>query len=232
MVVNLPSVKAVLAKMSNTPQKEAANILCNEGVPPTHSLVKKLLPYTLAMKCIRASSTKIKRVLFKRNVPGGERVKSALAKKVGVGRNRIFGASKKKADKKARQTRQLKSLRMTCTVVKFLKRDDNSYCLPGKNDVRKYALSDTMQNLHKKFLLENPDSTISRATFCRMRPKEMKTIQWSQRRQCLCLIHANMALLLQAVKNLPKSTTEIQKMTDKDLEEKLQAINTPTVVFK
>ena len=93
-------------------------------------------------------------------------------------------------------------------VMVFLKRPDNSTCLPGKKDKvkchkqteQKYILTDTMRNLHSKFKLENPDTAIGLAAFCKLRPKYMLTIRFANRKVCLCQKHQNMDLKLQALK--------------------------------
>ena len=114
----------------------------------------------------------------------------------------------------------------------FLQRVDNSFCLPGKKDVNKYALSDTMSNLYKKFCLEYPDTSLSKCRFFRYRPSNCKLIQWSRRRECLCVIHANMSLLLHSVKNMTKSTTEVQTFSREKVKDILSSIGSEIVSFR
>ena len=86
-----------------------------------------------------------------------------------------------------------------------MKNPENSTCLPGKKDatndgVTKYALNDTLSNLHKKFVNENPEMNISMACFAKCRPKYIKGITVAARRQCLCVYHQNGVLKLKALK--------------------------------
>lgn len=112
-----------------------------------------------------------------------------------------------------------------------MEREDNSDKLPGKNEVNKYALSDTLRNLHAKFNAETP-TTLGFSTFLKMCPKNMMGIQWTRRRQCLCIDHANMALLLQAVKNLPKSVTAALDVPLREVEQHLDDLPEDVMQFR
>ena len=91
-------------------------------------------------------------------------------------------------------------------IIGFLKREDNSTCFPGKQDskkvgdqqLQKYILNDYLENLHIKFLAENPTVHLSYST--RMRPKEMIPVSYSSRKTCLCEKHQNFSLKLVPLK--------------------------------
>ena len=94
-------------------------------------------------------------------------------------------------------------------VENFLNRDDNSRVLPGKGDSvkvgtdkkQKRILNDYLGNLHLKFVSE-VDYKISRASFCRLRPKEVSLVNFTSRSVCLCSKHQNMGFKLRALKNM------------------------------
>jgi len=95
-------------------------------------------------------------------------------------------------------------------VEAFLEREDNCTVLPGKKDTmkvgtelrQKRVLCDYLHNLHTKILLENPDMKISRAVFCRLRPRNILTANFASRTTCLCSRHQNMALKIRALRNV------------------------------
>ena len=113
----------------------------------------------------------IKKALFQ--TPAGTRYHGTvgqIADTIGISRDYIFKTKKTGTNRKEKERRE--------EVISFLERDDNSYALPSKKDhvkgVQKYALADTMANLHKEFATENPVNPMSLATFCRNRPKKHK----------------------------------------------------------
>ena len=103
-------------------------------------------------------------------------------------------------------------------VVEYLKRPSNSNELPSKkNQVRGngvFGLTDTMQNLHRKFGMDHPDIKISLSVFCLARPKYIHLIKYTARRQCICQNHANVALMVDAVSVLPKSPALLVQLED------------------
>ncbi|WAR13664.1 hypothetical protein MAR_027844 [Mya arenaria] len=94
-------------------------------------------------------------------------------------------------------------------VENFLNRDDNSRVMPGKGDVvkvgavrkQKKILNDYLHNLHLKFVSES-DYTISKASFCRLRPKEVTLVNFTSISVCLCARHQNMGFKLKSLKNI------------------------------
>ena len=57
-------------------------------------------------------------------------------------------------------------------------------------------LSDTIQNIHAKYLAEYPSSKISYSLFCRLRPFWVVIPTERDRQTCLCKLHANMQLVV------------------------------------
>lgn len=95
---------------------------------------------------------------------------------------------------------------MKAKVAEFLLRDENSRVMPGKNDKvkvdkqheQKRVLNDSMSFLHLKYKTETND-TMSFATFCRLRPKNVSLTRYITKNQCLCQRHQNMALTLKCM---------------------------------
>ncbi|MGL5028750.1 MAG: hypothetical protein ACRC6C_01280, partial [Wolbachia pipientis] len=109
-------------------------------------------------------------------------------------------------------------------VTQFLEKDENSRMCPGKRDTvtrnkvkkQKHLLSDTMLNLHKKFVQKTPaHSNVSYSRFCALRPFWIITPKANNRDTCACTIHANMHLLMTKLKTLNivsfKSANELLK---------------------
>lgn len=125
----------------------------------------------------------------------------ALCNKVGLNKSTLFKYSKDKSEESQRVpkvTRKFENI-----ILNFLERDDNSRAQPGKADSVKCGdgivkqtrvLTDFLYNLYQKFLSENPECTVSFATFCRIRPKHVQLSAFISRSSCLCTKHQNMAL--------------------------------------
>lgn len=220
--MRLPSLQGV----KSTPQKQLEGILREEQVPMTHTLLKKLLPYTATMKCIKSASPRIKKALFSKRVSGTKGLISSIARKISFPRRKMMRNVTPAVNRKR------KSQKTSQKVVEFMRRVDNSYCLPGKRDVQKYAFTDTLNNLHMKYEIENVDSKISLSKFTKCKPKNIRSILWARKRECLCLQHANMVLLLLAVKNLTNSTTALLAMTTEEVIEKLDTIKEDRVHYR
>ena len=206
-----------------SPYTEAIKVAEKLNVTPTDTRVKELLVLTTAVEKVRDAPLQIKKKLFAENAETTKEVRQkrwgmigALAHRVDIPRKSLFHS---KVPARLRQEEREKRKER---VVEFLKREDNSYTLAGKRDQvrgqRKYALSDTMGNLHRKYCNENPSESMSKATFCRFRPKYMALSMFTQRRICLCERHTNIALLAEATKVLPRSTGDLIEMKDEDIE--------------
>ena len=121
-------------------------------------------------------------------------------------------------------------------MVEFLLREDNSYTLPSRKDQAKgqqrYALADTLCNLYKKFCLERPAGQgVSLSTFSKARPEYVRASRYIKREVCLCKIHANAALMCEAIAKLPKSVSQLVQMQPEDVEKKIVDHPKPTVSY-
>lgn len=116
-------------------------------------------------------------------------------------------------------------------ILDFLEPDDNSRMEPGKADCTKNndgevkqtrVLTDYVHNLFQKFQYENPECTVSFATFCRVRSKHVKLCSFISRSSCLCTRHQNMA---RTAKVLKQQNIEVSVNPDVFVKETLD-INT------
>lgn len=88
-------------------------------------------------------------------------------------------------------------------IMDFLEKDENSRMCPGKRDFirlgklvkQKRLLTDSLRNLHKKFL-STVSYKISLSTFCRFRPFWVTWANIKDRDTCKCIVHANMELII------------------------------------
>ena len=95
----------------------------------------------------------------------------------------------------------------------------------------RYALAYSLKHLHSKFIRERPSFAVSVSTFCRARPATVKLARFAQRQICLCKDHANFALMIDAAKVLPKSTTETINLSDEEIGTKLNNITTSHITY-
>lgn len=155
--------------------------------------------------------------------------------------------SKSKSCVMKKRTRLLQLHEAKKEMVKaFLERDDNSRMMPGKNDakrretgvkVQKRILCDYLYNLFDEFEAENPDERMSRATFCRLRPKHVVLASFTSRNTCLCQHHQNLALLLRAMKGREATTPVnpdkfIAENNDEQIKEILAGLQCPSVEYE
>ena len=116
-----------------------------------------------------------------------------------------------------------------------MKRPDNSFELPSKKDnVRgetRYALADSLKHLHLKFIHERPSFAVLVSKWCWARPATVKLARFAQRQLCLCKDHANLVLMIDAAKVLPKSTTETINLSDEEIGTKLNNITTSHITY-
>ena len=106
-------------------------------------------------------------------------------------------------------------------VQEFYCRDDNSRMTPGKKQtvtkkkkkMQKRLLCDSLMNLHRKFLTDNPSSKISYSLFCKLRPFWVVVPSSQDRETCLCKTHENLefmaSTLHQKLKLLPTGNVEV-----------------------
>ncbi|CAH0407069.1 unnamed protein product [Chilo suppressalis] len=91
-------------------------------------------------------------------------------------------------------------------VNDFFEEDDNSrlaadkkeYIKKGRITKQKRYLSDTLINLHKKFLATH-SYALGYSTFCRIRPFWIVYPKESNRNTCSCIVHINMDLLIKSL---------------------------------
>ena len=206
-----------------TPQRDAVRLLQEVSVTPSRERVRALLPYTETVSRVKKASTSLKQTLFsEKTTTKRSGISKAISTKIKLSRDYIF---RKRA---ARNMRASIARSQRVMVADFLKRPDNSYELPAKKDqIRghgKFALTDTLSHLHSKFSQEFPEIKISKAAFCKVRPKNVTLVCYTKRRQCLCQRHANVALKVQAAKVLPRSAEQLVGMSDIEIRKKMEDI--------
>lgn len=106
-------------------------------------------------------------------------------------------------------------------IKTFFEEDENSRMCAGKKEfvtkgkVRKQKryLTDSLQNLHIKYLETNPQYKISYSAFCKLRPFWVRVPNVNIRETCLCKDHENMELVVLALRKndliVEKSVNEI-----------------------
>ena len=107
-----------------------------------------------------------------------------------------------------RRSIKLGFIKVRKSIIGFFERDDVSRTCPGKRDyvkdngmkVQKRYLKDYLINLHKKFLDENPSVKVSYSAFCKMKPRHIILVKYTNRNICLCVYHQNFSLKLQSLK--------------------------------
>ncbi|KAF3854209.1 hypothetical protein F7725_022264 [Dissostichus mawsoni] len=115
-----------------------------------------------------------------------------------------------KTHKKRVEVANNKKNKMRKLVQNFLHRDDITMVINGKSGeirrsgqiYRKRSLTDTMENLHKLYLSENPSLTISRSQFCKHRPFWIVSPKVQDRETCACKIHENFTNKLKKLRQL------------------------------
>ena len=99
--------------------------------------------------------------------------------------------------------------KLKLAVTTFFERDDVSRSTTGKKDSitrgkvkkQKRLLSDTLKNLHQKFLAEHAFK-ISYTLFCSLRPFWVRLPNVNDRETCLCKMHDNLAFLANKLRQL------------------------------
>lgn len=111
---------------------------------------------------------------------------------------------------------------ITKTATSFFLRDDVSRMTTGrkqtvtrlKKKMQKRLLTDTMKNLHRKFLSEHIGD-VSYTTFCRLRPFWVVTPSSSDRDTCLCKRHENLQFMANALQSQGLlSSRNIEEMSE------------------
>ena len=162
----------------------AALALAKQLTPRSHR-VNALLPFTTTISCIKSARTTIKKALFDpaRNPNINRKMLSTrfrknLSKKVSLSTDYIF------YQKKGENMRKAIAKSQKMLVGEFLRRSENSNELPRKKDQIRgrgtFSLTDTMQNIYRKFCLEFSDINMSVTAICRGRPSNVKLIRYTR----------------------------------------------------
>lgn len=115
--------------------------------------------------------------------------------------------------KAKKRQRLLKDIwcRRKLSVQRFLENEENSMISPGVKDTitrhkikkQKRFITDTMENLHKKYNAASDASLrVSYASFCRLRPFWIVKAKLTNRDTCLCVLHENFGMMLNRLKAL------------------------------
>ncbi|KAI4829768.1 hypothetical protein KUCAC02_001438 [Chaenocephalus aceratus] len=99
---------------------------------------------------------------------------------------------------------------MRTLVSRFLHHDEVTTIINGKSGeirrkgqiFRKRALTDTMANLYKRFLSENPRHSLSKSQFFKLRPFWIGQKKVTDRETCACKIHENVGLKIKKLHQL------------------------------
>jgi len=195
---------------SETPRSKTKKLLKNSTVSPN---VRKALVFHHALVGeISNSARKLKnerqRRLAAKLVQGAILRRSrvcGLAKRSGIPvlKKNLPPGKEMDFDDNSRSKRSDKVDQDTTSLIKeFFTRDDNSRLTSGKKDtvtknkvrMQKRLLTDTIENLHEKFLSEKPQNAVSYTVFTRLRPFWVRIAQAKDRQTCLCRIHDNIQL--------------------------------------
>ena len=205
------------AAVINTPDRTASDFLQALDLEPTASQIKKVRPVTETNRVVNESDPTVKKQLFKEY----KGILTEIAKHTGVNWKSI-GPRRRQRAKTARQVAHDRKMR---AVDNFLTREDNSFELSDKRHSGRFALADTLTNLYHKYCAESENVKVGRSTFisCRDR-KKFKTVDFASRHVCLCVKHANIHLMMKAVKGIGKSSAALVDQCDADIEDKLNSL--------
>ena len=109
-----------------------------------------------------------------------------------------------------RRRRFAANCRMMEDVKAFYLRDDTSRMTAGKKEtvtknkvkMQKRILTDTLFNIHLKFISEHPQYSISYSMFCRLRPFWVLAATERDRQTCLCKTQDNIQLIVDKLTDL------------------------------
>ena len=135
-----------------SPHWAAIEILTSVNVTPNAGRVRSLLPLTETTSCIRKAPFHVKKTVFKAKL--GARGYSKLMRYT-IAINNAMSHEYTSNSKKRTSVRASLARSEQTMVVEYLKRPSNCNELPSKkNQIRGngvFELTDTMQNLHRKF---------------------------------------------------------------------------------
>lgn len=203
-------IKRIYKKQDLTPNSKVETMLKDTSKSNVESVKKKLLFSEVMESQIRENMSCIendKEKKIVRKVLSGRIVKKyKVLDRINI--KPIKQSTFKRLLDMERKTRGDKtSNNLNKIITQFFEEDCNSRQCPGKKDCitrkkikkQKRYLQDSMRNLHQKFL-KTKGIIISYTLFCRMRPFWVVTPQVNQRETCLCVIHANIDLILHSLK--------------------------------
>lgn len=238
-----------------TPRGKAYSDMLNAGITPEKvpSIRRKLVTAYALMGEIKEASIHRKgksketiEAIVSGKILRKYRGIRQVSRESDLNRHRMAQMKTKLTRDKKRQRLVDQQERMKSCIEEFLSRDDNSRVVPDKNEVKKQndgsmkpkrTLSDYLDNLHQKFCMENPRIKVSRATFCRYRPKHILPVSFAVRKTCLCTKHQNMSLKLKAIKQhtalqyTNNVDTFFSKHTDDDIKESLTVIEAQQIRY-
>ena len=214
-----------------TPKREAYGLCIKIKAIPTASTLRSILPYTATMTAVAKASSKVKKDLFKDRNLQRLRVAAPVCKLIKMGRKM------KEAPEKTKRTEETEAKYQR--VASFLCNPNNSVQFPSKRDHINgqvlYGLTHSMDSLFQKYLIHQRlihEELVSRTTFFRARPKCVRTIEFTERRQCLSKDCANIALVCSVVPGLPKSPRDVPNLADEDITQCIQDIRSEPVKLR
>ena len=216
-----------------TPRKAAKLIMEDSNLNPSEypTIVKQIAAYKTLVGQLSQSSKKEKLSILKKKGTKKSRLASQLARDLGINRKSVLTTKQKVFKKKQEKIRE------KAKVARFLKEPEHSTPLPGKKDVtqighQKYGLNETLANLHLKYKAKYPESKISLAKFCKLRPTYIKTIRWTEKRQCLCCVHQNASLKLKAININTSVGSFLQTHTSEQITELLEDLPDENIRYR
>ena len=202
--------KHIQSSLPDTPRSKAKRLMRNGdlGKIRKHLTVSFSLMDNIRIKYKELGTQKemqLVRSVFSHSFLNKYRLSRHTESGIGISRRTLKAAA---GDRKRRRDRH--SDKTKKTISDFLLRDDNSKMCPGKKDTitrlkdkkQKRHLSDTMLNLHQKFLFENPLMRISYGLFLANRPFWVMTPSAADRETCACRTHANLELMAERLFHL------------------------------
>ena len=169
-------------------------------------LLQCVLTQSLKKKFKNLHSTKDRQVLQKVVVSSLIRkyhLRTLAQKELGLCRRKNKHVEQETTDIRYRSSKKpSKKCSLLSKVEEFYCCDDTSRMAAGKKEtvtrkkkkMQKRFLNDTMANLHKKYLSENPDSRMSYTLFCALHPFWVVHPTSADRDTCRCKRHENLQL--------------------------------------
>ena len=237
----LPEVDKVNRLHNSSAQDAACTLMQKEGISPNEApkMFKQITLYQSFVGNLRLMPKSKRTEVLKEISSPAElkelRVTSQLGKDVNLDRRSLV-----KLKKRGKSKRVGKYVKRSKLIVDFLKRPENSICLPGKKDtvtikkkkLQKYVLIEFLHVLHTKFNKEFPEHAVSLDFFRKVRRQAhyIKVVACNNTEVCLCMRHQNFTLKLRALRGLglPLLPDSFVRLGDEEINEKLN--NCPELV--